>query len=295
MKKVTKTLTGGLATVMASGMVPMTAMAATNFDELHKAAYNAVKVAQKTKTQADINAARKVVAEYRAAIQAEGKDGLLLHINTFSELLDGVQQPILTDIVNKILAMKEAGKATQAEINAIRELVDILPESLQNAINTWSSEVDKFQTAIMEAAIAAVKTAETEKTQESIDAAKVLVDELATSIRDAIKKVAADLQGRLDAIEVNTNASNVLKINNFYVEHDGVVAEFDVLPETLKDVTIQVVDNNGKVVKVQNVDKILKGKSKQKFLFEKVYTSNDDKIEGKWTVNNIKVDMTKLD
>ena len=52
MKKVTKTLTGGLATVMASGMVPMTAMAATNFDELHKAAYNAVKVAQKTKTQA---------------------------------------------------------------------------------------------------------------------------------------------------------------------------------------------------------------------------------------------------
>ena len=290
MKKVTKTLTGGLATVMASGMVPMTAMAATNFDELHKAAYDAVKVAQETKTQADINSARKVVADYKAAIQAEKKDGLLLHINTFSELLDSVQQPILTDIVNKIVAMKEAGKATQAEINAIRELVDILPESLQNAVNTWSSEVDKFQKDIMEAAIAAVKTAETEKTQEAVDAAKVLVDELATSIRDGIKKVAADLQKRLDAIEVDTN---VLKINNFYVEKDGVVVEFDVLKETLKDVTIEVIDNKGEVVKVQTVDKILEGKSKQKFLFKKVYASTDDKIEGKWTVNNVTVDMTE--
>ena len=290
MKKVTKTLTGGLATVMASGMVPMTAMAATNFDELHKAAYDAVKVAQETKTQADINSARKVVADYKTAIQAEGKDGLLLHINTFSELLDGVQQPILTDIVNKILAMKEAGKATQAEINAIRELVDILPESLQNAVNTWSSEVDKFQKDIMEAAIAAVKTAETEKTQEAIDAAKVLVDELATSIRDGIKKVAADLQKKLDAISTKTTTINV---KDFYVTKDGVEVEFDMLDEAVKNATIKVVDNNGKTIEVQPVAKVSEGKTKYKFLFKSLYSSDDSKIGGKWTVNGVTVDMTE--
>ena len=290
MKKVTKTLTGGLATVMASGMVPMTAMAATNFDELHKAAYDAVKVAQETKTQADINSARKVVADYRTAIQAEGKDGLLLHINTFSELLDGVQQPILTDIVNKILAMKEAGKATQAEINAIRELVDILPESLQNAVNTWSSEVDKFQKDIMEAAIAAVKTAETEKTQEAVDAAKVLVDELATSIRDGIKKVAADLQKRLDAISPKTTTINV---KDFYVTYDGVEVEFDMLDEAIKNATIEVVDNNGKTIEVQPVAKVSAGKTKYKFLFKSLYASNNSKVTGKWTVNGVTVDMTE--
>lgn len=290
MKKVTKTLTGGLATVMASGMVPMTAMAATNFDELHKAAYDAVKVAQETKTQADINTARKVVADYRAAIEAEGKDGLLLNINTFSELLDGVQQPILTDIVNKILAMKEAEKATQAEINAIRELVDILPESLQNAVNTWSSEVDKFQKDIMEAAIAAVKNAETEKTQESIDTAKVLVDELATSIRDGIKKVAADLQKRLDAISTKTTTINV---KDFYVTKDGVEVEFDMLDEAVKNATIKVVDNNGKTIEVQPVAKVSAGKTKYKFLFKSLYASNNSKVQGKWTVNGVTVDMTE--
>ena len=288
MKKVTKTLTGGLAAVMASGMVPMTAMAATNFDELHKAAYDAVKVAQETKTQADINAARKVVADYRTAIEAEGKDGLLVNINTFSELLDGVQQPILSDIVNKIVAMKEAGEATQAEINAVRELVDALPESLQNAVNTWSSEVDKFQNDIMEAAIDAVKTAEAEKTQEAVDAAKVLVEELATSVRPAIQKVAADLQERLDAVEVAT-----LKITSLNVVKDGVEVEFEALADTIKDVEIEVVDNNGKTVAVEKVAKIIEGKSKQKFTFSKIYATSNEKIEGTWTVNGVKVDMTE--
>ena len=290
MKKVTKTLTGGLAAVMASGMVPMTAMAATNFDELHKAAYDAVKVAQETKTQADINAARKVVADYRTAIEAEGKDGLLVNINTFSELLDGVQQPILSDIVNKIVAMKEAGEATQAEINAVRELVDALPESLQNAVNTWSSEVDKFQNDIMEAAIDAVKTAEAEKTQEAVDAAKVLVEELATSVRPAIQKVAADLQARLDAVSTKTTTINV---KDFYVTYDGVEVEFDMLDEAVTNATIEVVDNNGKTIEVQPVAKVAAGKTKYKFLFKSLYASSNSKVKGKWTVNGVTVDMTE--
>ncbi len=286
MKKVTKTLTGGLATVMASGMVPMTAMAATNFDELHKAAYDAVKVAQETKTQTDINAARKLVAEYRTAIEAEGKDGLLVNINTFSELLDGVQQPILTDIVNKIVAMKEAGKATQAEINAVRELVDALPESLQNAVNTWSSEVDKFQNAIMEAAVAAVKTAETEKTQESIDAAQKLVDELATSIRPAIQKVAADLQARLDAI-----VSYDLNVVSYEVTNSGVSVVFEALTETKKDVTIEVVNSKGEVIPVKAVSKILEGRTKATFNFvTPVFSST---LQGVWTVNGVEMDLTE--
>ena len=286
MKKVTKTLTGGLATVMASGMVPMTAMAATNFDELHKAAYDAVKVAQETKTQADINAARKVVADYRAAIEAEGKDGLLVNINTFSELLDGVQQPILTDIVNKIIAMKEAGKATQEEINAVRVLVDNLPTSLQNAVNTWSSEVDTFQAALIEAATAAVKTAETEKTQEAIDAAKVLVDELATSVREGIQKVAADLQTRLDAIELYD-----LNVVSYEVTNSGVSVVFDALTETKTNVTIEVVNSKGEVVPVKAVSKILEGRTKATFNFvTPVFTST---LQGVWTVNGVEMDLTE--
>lgn len=286
MKKVTKTLTGGLATVMASGMVPMTAMAATNFDELHKAAYDAVKVAQETKTQADINAARKLVAEYRTAIEAEGKDGLLVNINTFSELLDGVQQPILTDIVNKIVAMKEAGKATQAEINAVRELVDALPESLQNAVNTWSAEVDKFQNAIMEAAIAAVKTAETEKTQESIDAAQKLVDELATSIRPVIQKVAADLQARLDAVKVYD-----LNITKAELSKTSVTVEFEALEEALRDVTIEVIDNKGNVVEVKAKKLLIEGENTATFEFKNALNSRPD---GVWYVNGFKVDAEAI-
>ena len=171
-----------------------------SIDELYKNAYNATQVAQKEKTQISINNARDVLNQFKFEAIAQNKLGLLPHYNTFSVMLDEVQQPILTKIVNTILEMKKAGKATQDEINNIRLLVDPLPASLKNACSTWSSEVDKFQNELLNQAVAAVKNAEIEKTQEAIDKAQELVNELSKAIREGIKKVATDLQARLDEI-----------------------------------------------------------------------------------------------
>ncbi len=293
MKKVQKTLTGALATVMAAGMVPVTAMAATNFDALHKAAYDAVKVAQETKTQKDINAARALVAEYKAAIIAEGKDGLLVNINTFSELLDVVQGPVLSEIVKAVLAMQEAGTATQAEINAVRTLMegdqaddsDNLPASLTEAVKTWSSAVDVFQKELLDAAVAAVKTAETEKTTSAIEAAKVLVDDLSTAVREGIKNVATTLQERLDAIVVGLEVTNVVNITTSKIE-----VEFKALEEALRDVSIEVIDNKGNIVEVDTNRLLIEGETEATFYFKSVLK---EEPTGVWTVNGVKVDLSE--
>lgn len=292
MKKVQKTLTGALATMMAAGMVPVTAMAATNFDALHKAAYDAVKVAQETKTQKDINAARALVAEYKAAIIAEGKDGLLVNINTFSELLDVVQGPVLSEIVKAVLAMQEAGTATQAEINAVRTLMegdqaddsDNLPASLTEAVKTWSSAVDVFQKELLDAAVAAVKTAETEKTTSAIEAAKVLVADLSTAVREGIKNVATTLQERLDAITVIT-------VTKAEISKTSVKLEFEALKEALRDVTIEVIDNNGDVVEVKAKKLLIEGETTATFEFKTALTERPD---GVWYVNGFKVDAEAI-
>jgi|GEM_PF-4280800 len=295
-KNITKTLAATLAATLGAGIVPVMAQTSKSLDELHKAAYTAVAVAKKDKTQKSINDARVVLAEYKAAIEAEEKLGLLPNVNTFSVQLDEVQHPILSDIVKSILAIQKAGTATQAEINEVRTMLegdqadetDDLPKGFDSYKKTWNADLDVYQTRLMDAAIEAVKTAETEKTQATVDAAKVLVADLATAVRPGIQKVATGLQARVEAVEVSE-----LKITALNVLKDSVEVEFDAIKNTLTDVNIEVIDNNGKKIEVQPVAKMIEGKSKQKFEFKKIYATLNEKIEGVWTINGVKVDMTE--
>ncbi|MBU3205013.1 hypothetical protein [Clostridium algidicarnis] len=295
-KNITKTLAATLAATLGAGIVPVMAQTSKSLDELHKAAYTAVAVAKKDKTQKSINDARVVLAEYKAAIEAEEKLGLLPNVNTFSVQLDEVQHPILSDIVKSILAIQKAGTATQAEINEVRTMLegdqadetDDLPKGFDSYKKTWNADLDVYQTRLMDAAIEAVKTAETEKTQATVDAAKVLVADLATAVRPGIQKIAADLQTKVEAVEVSD-----LKVVDADVTTTGIEIKFSALPTTIKDVEIEVVDNKGKKIATKKVNRILVGATKQKFDFEKLYSSSQNDIYGTWTINGVKVDLTE--
>ena len=277
-KKVQKTLTGAMAAMMATGVVATPAMAATNntdVDALYKAAYQATQKALTEKTQASVN-------EARAAIKALPAN-LDWAIGEFSKQVDTVQHPILVNIVN---AIKTAEKTpTQANINAAKKAIPA--ELTAQWKNSYSSAVDKIQQGLQQKALEAVKKAETEKTQEAIDAAQTLVDDILTADSQALKDWATTLSNRLDAIFT-------LKVTDFVLNENGtgVTVEFEPTTEILKDVTVIVRDNNGKEIPVQKVDRILAGKSKQVFTFEKVLS--DTNFKGVWTVNGVSIDMTEL-
>ncbi|MBU3209367.1 hypothetical protein KPL28_06925 [Clostridium algidicarnis] len=293
-KNITKTLAATLAATLGAGIVPVMAQTSKSLDELHKAAYTAVAVAKKDKTQKSINDARVVLAEYKAAIEAEEKLGLLPNVNTFSVQLDEVQHPILSDIVKSILAIQKAGTATQAEINEVRTMLegdqadetDDLPKGFDSYKKTWNADLDVYQTKLMDAAIEAVKTAETEKTQATVDAAKVLVADLATAVRPGIQKIAADLQTKVEAVKVNDIVINKVE----KIDKTSIVVNFEALNEAIKDAKIEVKDSKGNIVPVDTVKVLIEGETYAKFNFSRALT---EEPMGTWKVNGFAVDMTE--
>ncbi|MBB6631504.1 hypothetical protein [Clostridium algidicarnis] len=290
-KNITKTLAATLAATLGAGIVPVMAQTSKSLDELHKAAYTAVAVAKKDKTQKSINDARVILAEYKAAIEEQNKQGLLPQVNTFSAQLDTVQQPILSKIINAILAMDKAGTATQAEINEVRTMVEgdqaIKADDLPLVwARTYNAKVDGFQDVLINKAKAAVIKAETEKTQATVDAAKVLVADLATAVRPGIQKIAADLQTKVEAVKVYD-----LKVTKAEITKSYVKVTFDALTEAQRNATLDVVDNKGNKVQVEALKTVLiEEETEATFNFT---TMLKDEPTGVWTINGVKVDLNE--
>lgn len=275
-KKVQKTLTGALAAVMATGVVATPALAASNtdVDALYKAAYEATQKALTEKTQASVNEARTAIKALPANMDWA--------IGEFSKLVDTVQHPILVNIVN---AIKNAeAEPNQANVNAAKKAIPA--ELTATWKNSYSSAVDKIQQGLQVAALEAIKMAEADKTQENVDAAKALVDDLLTADSEAIKTWAETLSDRVEAIKIyQIDVTKVTSMDRYTVE-----VEFTALTENLKNVTIEVIDNNGNVQEIA-ARNLLKGAKKATFEFKNVLGATA--LKGVWTVDGIEYDFTE--
>lgn len=286
-----KVITAALAGIMSAGMVtPVLAAEGQNLDALNKAAYDATMKAEKEKTQGSVNAARAAI---KALLQAKPDSEYIISlVGTYSEIVDGVQQPILSTAVTSVKKMNENG--TQANIN---EAYTNLPEELKEIDGTtvkeyWrdyhaglKAQIDDAQSALQVKTSDAVKKAQAEKTPEAIKAAQDLVTEVSTSVKPAIVEWAKIMQDRLDAIEVYTlKVTEVVRINKTTID-----VKFDELAEELKDVTLTVKDSNGKVCEINTRDYVEKGATEASFTFKKALESDPT---GTWTVNGVGYDAT---
>lgn len=285
-----KLFTGAMAAMMATGMVTP-AMAGTNVADLHKAAYEATQKALTEKTQLSINEARASILAFKAAV------GTHADISTWSSMVDSVQHPIYVQVVDGILALdakKAAGtKIAQKEVNALYELLyngegtadDISAEYLAGAKYGWSGLTDTFQNDLTMAALKAVETA---KTAEEVAAARVLVEELATSRNGDAAKAAKNLEAEVvkkeEALKYDITVTKVTDVTKTYVD-----VKFTALVDAIENAKIEVVDNNGKVVEVEAVRVLIEGETEARFYFTKALASDPS---GVWTVNGTKVDTT---
>lgn len=269
-----KLLTGAMATIMAAGMVPTVAGAATtDVDALYKAAYKATIKALETKTQADVNAAREAVRELPTTMDWA--------IGEFSKQLDSVQHPILVNIVTAI--NKAEAEVIQANIDAARKTI---PAELPTVWkNSYSSAIDKIQQGLQQQIVDAVKKAETEKTAEAIEAARVLVNDVLTAESQALKEWATIMAGKLDAIKTGLEITNVVSISK-----NQVKIEFKALKEALRDVSINILDNNGKKVEVDTNRLLIEGETEATFYFKSVLK---EEPTGVWKINGFKVDLSE--
>ena len=282
-KKVQKTLTGAMAAMMATGVVATPAMAATTnktqADVLYRAAYEATMKAESEKTQSAVN-------EARAAIKAlkEYAPKLVSAIGTFSSKVDAVQGPILRNILKLIDTAK--AEPTQENINNAKAAITAdLPATWRNP---YSSAVDKIQVELQNKAKEAVKKAQETRKVEDIEAAKKLVAEIGTSNSQAFKDWAAVRMAQLDAIKIYD-----LELTKATLSADGsgVTVEFKALEEALRNVTLEVIDNNGNVVEVKAKTVLIEGETTAKFEFKTEYTSD---LEGIWKINGFEINQDKI-
>ncbi len=150
--------------------------------------------------------------------------------------LDAVQEDI-----NEATALSEAIEAvvtaeterTQESVDTARALVDALPDSddkttLQSRLATVQEDINEA-TALSEA-VAAVVTAETERTQEAVDTARALVD----ALPDSDDKTT--LQSRLAAVQEDINEAEALSEAVAAV----VTAETERTQESVDEATVLV-------------------------------------------------------
>ena len=284
-----KVLTGALAALMATGTVAPV-FAGTNVEELHTAAFEATQKALKEGTQLSINEAREAIQAFKEAI------GEHADIPTWSSMVDKVQHPIYVEVVDGLLALqKEGAVVTQEAVNKLYTLIyneegtadDISDEYKKGEKYGWSEQTDAFQNVLTFAALEAVEAA---KTADEIADATKLVESLKTSKNKDAVAAAERMEAKLIEKEEALNKYD-LKVTDFEVTRTGVKVTFEALDETLKDVTIEVIDNNGDIVEVQAISKILEGRTTASFSFEKVVSSKE--IKGVWTVNGLSKDLTE--
>lgn len=280
MKKNVKVLSGALAASLTMGAMPVFA-ADMSADELYKAAFEAVLAAQEARTQESINAAR-------TAIKALAGTDAEFAVGEFSKQVDGVQQELFEGFLAALDKAQESNK--QADINAARTYVEMFrtcPDTLVYVEGGWSQEVDLVQQKLIDKAEAAVRKAQETKLQADVDAAKALLEELATSTNKDVTAWVTIIETELEAVKVID--LEVTKVNA--IETTIVEVAFDALTEAKAGVTIEVKDSEGVVREVVAQD-LAKGATFAQFDFATVVKADD--LKGVWTVNGQAYSFTEL-
>lgn len=294
-KNLQKTLAGALATMSVMSIATPVMATTVDIDALYKNAYDAMRKAQETEKQTDINAAMQLIRELRHIGDERKDENLINAACTWSSLVDEVQHPKLVKIVTAITKAQESGR--QADIN--EAFATIEPELPAVWRSSYTSAIDLVQQKLQDELVKAVEKAEADKTEESIKDARELVNEVLTANNEAIVEWAKIFEAKLDNIVGDGTGDDDflidqeaydLKITDAEVNRKQIKVTFEALEKSLDDVTLTVVDNNGNEVKVKSVATIKKGATEAKFEFNN-YLS--EKPTGVWTVNGVSFDLTE--
>ena len=308
-KNLQKTLAGALATMSVMSIATPVMATTVDIDALYKNAYDAMRKAQETEKQTDINAAMELIWELRHIGDERKDENLINAACTWSSLVDEVQHPKLVKIVTAITKAQESGR--QADIN--EAFATIEPELPAVWRSSYTSAIDLVQQKLQDELVKAVEKAEADKTEESIKDARELVNEVLTANSEAMVEWAKIFEAKLDNIVgdgtgdddyliddeiqdgtgdddclIDQEAYN-LKITDVEVNRKQIKVTFDALQKSLDDVTLTVVDNNGNEVKVKSVAIIKKGATEAKFEFNNYLP---EKPTGVWTVNGVSFNLT---
>ena len=310
-KNLQKTLAGALATMSVMSIATPVMATTVDIDALYKNAYDAMRKAQETEKQTDINAAMELIWELRHIGDERKDENLINAACTWSSLVDEVQHPKLVKIVTAITKAQESGR--QADIN--EAFATIEPELPAVWRSSYTSAIDLVQQKLQDELVKAVEKAEADKTEESIKDARELVNEVLTANSEAMVEWAKIFEAKLDNIVgdgtgdddyliddeiqdgtgdddclIDQEAYN-LKITDVEVNRKQIKVTFDALEKSLDDVTLTVLDNNGKEVKVKSIATIKKGATEAKFEFNN-YLS--ERPTGVWTINEEKFNLTEV-
>ncbi len=294
-KNLQKTLAGALATMSVMSIATPVMATTVDIDALYKNAYDAMRKAQETEKQTDINAAMELIWELRHIGDERKDENLINAACTWSSLVDEVQHPKLVKIVTAITKAQESGR--QADIN--EAFATIEPELPAVWRSSYTSAIDLVQQKLQDELVKAVEKAEADKTEESIKDARELVNEVLTANSEAMVEWAKIFEAKLDNIVGDGTGDDDclidqeaydLKITDVEVNRKQIKVTFDALEKSLDDVTLTVVDNNGNEVKVKSVAIIKKGATEAKFEFNN-YLS--EKPTGVWNVNGVSFNLTE--
>ena len=294
-KNLQKTLAGALATMSVMSIATPVMATTVDIDALYKNAYDAMRKAQETEKQTDINAAMELIWELRHIGDERKDENLINAACTWSSLVDEVQHPKLVKIVTAITKAQESGR--QADIN--EAFATIEPELPAVWRSSYTSAIDLVQQKLQDELVKAVEKAEADKTEESIKDARELVNEVLTANSEAMVEWAKIFEAKLDNIVGDGTGDDDylidqeayhLKITDVEVNRKQIKVTFDALENSLDDVTLTVLDNNGNEVKVKSVAIIKKGATEAKFEFNN-YLS--EKPTGVWNVNGVSFNLTE--
>lgn len=294
-KNLQKTLAGALATMSVMSIATPVMATTVDIDTLYKNAYDAMRKAQETEKQTDINAAMELIWELRHVGDERKDENLINAACTWSSLVDEVQHPKLVKIVTAITKAQESGR--QADIN--EAFATIEPELPAVWRSSYTSAIDLVQQKLQDELVKAVEKAEADKTEESIKDARELVNEVLTANSEAMVEWAKIFEAKLDNIVgdgtddddclIDQEVAD-LNITDIEVNRKQIKVTFDALEKSLDDVTLTVLDNNGNEVKVKSVAIIKKGATEAKFEFNN-YLS--EKPTGVWNVNGVSFNLTE--
>ncbi|MDD7374320.1 MAG: hypothetical protein PUG61_11050, partial [Sarcina ventriculi] len=161
-KNLQKTLAGALATMSVMSIATPVMATTVDIDALYKNAYDAMRKAQETEKQTDINAAMELIWELRHIGDEKKDENLINAACTWSSLVDEVQHPKLVKIVTAITKAQESGR--QADIN--EAFATIEPELPAVWRSSYTSAIDLVQQKLQDELVKAVEKAEADKTEE---------------------------------------------------------------------------------------------------------------------------------
>lgn len=276
-KNLQKTLAGALATMSVMSIATPVMATTVDIDALYKNAYDAMRKAQETEKQTDINAAMELIWELRHIGDERKDENLINAACTWSSLVDEVQHPKLVKIVTAIT--KAQGSGRQADIN--EAFATIEPELPAVWRSSYTSAIDLVQQKLQDELVKAVEKAEADKTEESIKDARELVNEVLTADSEAMVEWAKIFEAKLDNIVGDGTGDQEaygLKITDVEVNRKQIKVTFDALEKSLDDVTLTVLDNNGNKVKVKSVAIIKKVLQRQNLNLTIIYQKNQQEF-----------------